>query len=170
MANFTDADITTIPVETVVTGVPVPYVPDIMLVPEAAPAITPSILSTGPFKIGKTTIVQLAATTWTEVVLQSLASSPRPYPASRWLIKANSTIYVAQAVHSLKQAGVVVNLPANPATATSGAADGNLELLSTVYFEVDTERNGENSIWLFGPVGNEIVRITNIAYTPYDEA
>lgn len=129
-----------------------------------------SVGITGSFpKIGKTTIVQLVATTWTEVVLQSLVNNPAVYPTTKWCIKANATIYIAQAAHSLNQQGIQVTLPTNPATATSGTASGNFELIANTYFYFDATRVGENSLYLFGPAGNEIVRIANVSRTPYDE-
>ena len=129
---------------------------------------TPGVTA-GPVKFGPATIVTLVATTWTEVVLQSLAHLPRPFPRQRWLIKSSGVIYVAQANHSLKQGGSVVSLPANPATASSGTAAGNFELLANRYFFFDVERQGENSIWLFDPTGGAVVRITQASRTIYDE-
>ena len=121
-------------------------------------------------KFGATTIVTLVATTWTEVVLQSLGHRPRPYPRAKWMIKSTGVIYLAQANHSLNQGGSPVTLPANPATASSGSAEGNFELAASTYFVVSSERQGENSIWLFDPTGGAVVRVTDVSKTPYDEA
>lgn len=122
----------------------------------------------GKINIGETTIVTLVANTWTEVVLQSLANNPRPYPARTFCIKSSGTVYIAQASDSLEQDGSVVALPANPATATSGTAAGNFELLANTYYFFDVSRLGENSIWLYS-TGTPTVRISNICETPYGD-
>ena len=122
----------------------------------------------GASKIGSTQIIQLAASTWTEIVLTTLVGG-RVAQDTSFVVKAAGAVYAVQGNHGLTIAGVVQVLPVAPNTpaAFPASGPGYFELLQDVPWRIDVESAADNSLWLWASA-QTVVRVTEITRTPFD--